>query len=77
MVIVRDLPKPRENRVVISTSDNDYALKAALAAKDIEKIGRTFSLRQIREIPQVRRLAATIDVDNVNFAVGIGGDHGG
>ncbi len=70
VVIVRDLPKPRENRVVISTSDNDYALKAALAAKDIEKIGRTFSLRQIREIPQVRWLAATIDVDNVNFASG-------
>lgn len=70
VVIVRDLPKPRENRVVISTSDNDYALKAALAAKDIEKIGRTFSLRQIREIPQVRWLAATIDVDNVNFESG-------
>lgn len=70
VVIVRDLPKPRPNRVVISTSDNDYALKAALAAKDIEKIGRTFSLRQIREIPQVRWLAATIDVDNVNFESG-------
>ncbi|MDZ4393596.1 OmpA family protein [Cypionkella sp.] len=70
VVIVRDLPKPRENRVVISAKDNDYALKAALAAKDIEKIGRTFSLRQIREIPQVRWLAATIDVDNVNFASG-------
>ena len=70
VVIVRDLPKPRPNRVVISTSDDDYALKAALAAKDIEKIGRTFSLRQIREIPQVRYLAATIDVDNVNFESG-------
>ncbi len=70
VVIVRDLPKPRPNRVVISTSDDDYALKAALAARDIEKIGRTFSLRQIREIPQVRWLAATIDVDNVNFESG-------
>ncbi|GLS87235.1 hypothetical protein GCM10010873_22090 [Cypionkella aquatica] len=70
VVIVRDLPKPRPNRVVISTKDNDYALKAALAAKDIAKIGRTFSLRQIREIPEVRYLAATVDVDNVNFASG-------
>jgi outer membrane protein OmpA-like peptidoglycan-associated protein len=69
-VYVQDLPKPRKTKVVISTQDEDASLKAALAAKDIEKIGRKFSLRQIREIPEVRALAATIDVDAINFDSG-------
>ena len=70
VVIIRDLPKPRTKKVVISTQDEDAALKAALAARDIAKLGRTFSLRQIREIAQVRALAATIDVDTITFDSG-------
>ena len=70
VVYVRDLPKPKIKRVVISTQDEDADLKAALAARDIAKLGRTFSLRQIREIAEVRALAATIDVDTITFDSG-------
>ena len=69
-VEIRDLPKPKIKKVVISTQDEDADLKAALAARDIAKLGRTFSLRQIREIAQVRALAATIDVDTITFDSG-------
>ncbi len=70
VVIIRDLPKPRKSRVVISTLDDDAELKLALAAQDVAKAGRKFSLRQIREIPEVRALAATIDVDAITFDSG-------
>ncbi|PJF10597.1 OmpA family protein [Pseudorhodobacter sp. MZDSW-24AT] len=64
---VSTLPRPRPDRVTISTNDSDAALKAAMAREEARALGRTFSLRQIREIPQVRALAATIDVDNITF----------
>jgi outer membrane protein OmpA-like peptidoglycan-associated protein len=69
VVIVRDLPKPKK-RIVISSKDDDTALKRELAALEAERVGRKFSLRQIREIPEVRALAATIDVEPVTFASG-------
>ena len=69
VVIVRELPKPRK-RIVISSKDNDAALKRELATLEADRAGRKFSLRQIREIPEVRALAATIDVDPVTFASG-------
>jgi outer membrane protein OmpA-like peptidoglycan-associated protein len=69
-VVVSQLPKPRRNQVVISTQDENADLKRALAAKEIQGLGRSFSLRQIREIPQVRHLAATIDVDLITFDSG-------
>ena len=68
-VVISDLPKPK-SRIVISSKDNDVALKRELASIEAERAGRTFSLRQIREIPQVRALAAVIDTDNVTFASG-------
>ena len=68
-VYVRDLPKPKK-RIVISSKDEDAALKRELAALEADRAGRKFSLRQIREIPQVRALAATIDVEPVKFASG-------
>ena len=64
------LPKPRPGRVTISTSDNDAALKAEMAALEAEDLGRKFSLRQIREIREVRSLAATIEVDSITFDTG-------
>ena len=70
VVIIKNLPKPPKKRVVISTQDEDADLKAALAAKDIAKLGRSFSLRQIREIAEVRALAALIDVDTITFNSG-------
>ncbi len=69
VVIVRDLPRP-ERRIVISSKDSDAALKRELAALEAERVGRKFSLRQIREIPEVRSLAAVLDVQNVTFASG-------
>lgn len=69
VVVVRDLPKPKK-KIVISSKDNDAALKRELAALEADKAGRKFSLRQIREIPQVRALAATIDVESITFASG-------
>ena len=69
VVVVRDLPKPRK-RIVISSKDNDAALKRELAALEADRAGRKFSLRQIRDIPEVRALAATIDVQPVTFASG-------
>ena len=56
--------------MTISTKDNDAALKAEMAALEADSIGRKFSLRQIREIPQVRALAATIEVDSITFESG-------
>ena len=69
-VVIRDLPKPRATRVVISTQDDDSEIKLALAEQDVARVGRKFSLRQIREIPEVRALAATIDVDAITFDSG-------
>ncbi len=69
VVVIRDLPIPKE-RIVISSKDNDAALKRELAGLEADKAGRKFSLRQIREIPEVRALAATIDVESVTFASG-------
>ena len=68
-VVVSELPRPK-SRIVISSKDSDVALKRELAALEAERAGRTFSLRQIREIPQVRALAAVIDTQNVTFASG-------
>ena len=70
VVYIRDLPKPRSKVVVISTQDEDADLQLALAASEIAKLGRTFSLRQVREITEVRALAATIDVDTITFDSG-------
>ncbi|GAB1478993.1 hypothetical protein MASR2M74_15510 [Paracoccaceae bacterium] len=69
-VVVSKLPRPRKDRVTISAKDENAALKAALAAKEAKKAGRSFTLRQIREIPEVRALAATIDVERITFDSG-------
>ena len=69
-IIVTQLPKPRPDRVVISTSDQNAALKAEMAALEVEGLGRKFSLRQVRDIPQVRALAATVEVDSITFDTG-------
>ena len=67
---VRTLPQPRGRVISLSTSEEDALLRARMAALDAEELGRTFSLRQIREIPQVRQLAATVDVNNITFDTG-------
>jgi outer membrane protein OmpA-like peptidoglycan-associated protein len=69
-IIISELPLPREDRVTISTADSDAALRAEMAALDAEGIGRKFSLRQIRDIREVRALAATVEVDTITFDTG-------
>lgn len=69
-VIVSELPPARGRVISISGSEQDALLKARMAALDAEELGRSFSLRQIREIPEVRQLAATIDVNNITFDSG-------
>ena len=69
VVVIHDLPKPKK-KIVISSKDDDAAIKRELARLEAEKAGRKFSLRQIREIPEVRALAATIDVEPITFASG-------
>ncbi|MBI1172116.1 OmpA family protein [bacterium] len=60
--------QPQNNR--ISVDDTNAGLTAALATANADDPGQKFSLRQIRTIPQVRYLAPTIDVPNVNFDTG-------
>jgi outer membrane protein OmpA-like peptidoglycan-associated protein len=69
VVVVEELPRPRR-QIVISSADSDTALKRELAAVEAERAGRKFSLRQVREIPEVRALAAVLDTENVTFASG-------
>lgn len=69
-VVVTQLPRPLPDRVSISAKDENALLKARLAAIEAGRSGRTFSLRQVREIPEVRALAATIDAGNVTFDSG-------
>ncbi|MFN3606486.1 MAG: OmpA family protein, partial [Cypionkella sp.] len=66
-VNVASLPAPR---ITTSTRSDDASLRAAIAAREIAKLNRSFSLRQIRDIPQVRALAAEVDVEKVTFASG-------
>ena len=67
---VATLPPPRGRVISLSTSEEDALLRARMAALDAEELGRSFSLRQIRDIPQVRQLAATVDVNSITFDSG-------
>ncbi len=70
VIDVTTLPKPRARVISMSTSEEDALLKARMAALDAQEIGRSFSLRQIRDIREVRNLAATVDVNNITFDTG-------
>ena len=69
-VDVTTLPRSEPTRNQISVDDSDAALRAQLAAANAADLGRRFSLRQIRNIPEVRYLAPTIDVNNITFETG-------
>ncbi|MFP5508960.1 MAG: OmpA family protein [Alphaproteobacteria bacterium] len=59
-------PAPRMN---FSATDRD-ALEAALREAERRDLGRTFSLRQVREIVEVRELAPQISLEDVTFRTG-------
>ena len=69
-VDVTTLPRFQPDRNVISLEEENAELRAQLAAQNAAEIGRKFSLRQIRNIPEVRWLAPTIDVNNITFETG-------
>ena len=59
-------PAPRVN---FGATDRD-ALAAALREAELRDLGRTFSLRQVREIVEVRELAPQISIEDVTFRTG-------
>lgn len=67
---VTTLPRVQPDENQISVEDENAALRAALAAAEMEEIHHRFSLRQIRNIPEVRWLAPTVDVSNITFESG-------
>ncbi len=67
---VTTLPKPLPEGRVIGADDQDAELRAALMAEETARIGRSFSLRQVREYPEVRAFAPTIDVAAISFDTG-------
>ncbi|MCD9150083.1 OmpA family protein [Pseudophaeobacter flagellatus] len=70
-VDVRQLQATRPIPRSLSVAENDLAaLRAALREEMAFDAGRTYSLRQIREIEQVRSLVPAIDLDTVTFATG-------
>ena len=70
-VEVTDLPEPQEltTRALSSEATADALRELLLASQNVET-RRSYSLRQIREISQVRALAPEIELANVTFATG-------
>jgi outer membrane protein OmpA-like peptidoglycan-associated protein len=66
-VIVRDLPPPIRDTIDYQTGPDRDALRLALLAADRADIGRSFSLRQVREIVEVRSLAPEINLAGITF----------
>ncbi len=70
-VIVNDLPQVQETQQAQRASVQDEAaLRQALQAELRSDQGRTFSLRQVREIREVRSLAPELELDAVRFPTG-------
>ena len=68
-VIVSELPQIRE-RSFSTDQRSEEDLRAALIAQQQADQNRSFSLRQVREIEQVRALAPPIELDAARFATG-------
>lgn len=68
-VVVSDLPRVNEQAALVSRQDEN-ALRAALQREMADGADRRFSLRQVREIGQVRALAPQLELDAVRFATG-------
>ena len=66
-VIVRDLPPPIRETIDYQAATDRETLRQALLAADRRDIGRSFSLRQVREIVEVRELAPQINLGGITF----------
>ena len=67
-VIVRDLPRPAHETFDYRAASDREDLRLALLAADRRDIGRSFSLRQVREYVEVRELAPEINIGGLTFA---------
>lgn len=67
-VIVQNLPRPGYDDFDYRAATDRESLRRALLAADRNDIGRRFSLRQIREIAEVRALAPEINIEAITFA---------
>ncbi|SEO14707.1 OmpA family protein [Salinihabitans flavidus] len=67
-VVVRDLPRPASDDFDYRAATDRESLRRALLAADRGDIDRSFSLRQVREIHEVRQLAPEINLRNITFA---------
>lgn len=68
-VRVSELPKVETRRIDVNMNDEE-ALRRALAEADASRVDRSFSLRQIRQIAEVRTLAPEIELDAITFDTG-------
>jgi outer membrane protein OmpA-like peptidoglycan-associated protein len=68
-IVVNELPQVQQNSFVASQQNED-ALRRALESQARGEQARTFSLRQVRDIQQVRALAPEVELDAVRFATG-------
>ena len=72
-VVVNELPQIQTqplNAFRANQSSTEEQLRAALAAENATRFDRNFSLRQVRDIPQVRSLAPELELDAVRFDTG-------
>ncbi|WP_386626875.1 OmpA family protein [Sulfitobacter geojensis] len=68
-VVVTELPPVKQSFAAVGTQD-EAALRAALEVEMNAGQDRRFSLRQVRDIKQVRALAPELELDAVRFETG-------
>lgn len=66
-VIVRNLPPPQRPVTTNQDETDQEALRLALLTAGRRDLGRSFSLRQVREIVEVRELALEINLGGITF----------
>ena len=67
-VVIRDLPSPTYDDMSFREATDRDSLRLALLAAERRDIGRSFSLRQVRDYAEVRALAPVINLEAVTFA---------
>jgi outer membrane protein OmpA-like peptidoglycan-associated protein len=65
-VVISTLPPPSRRQVMVIDSDAT-AIRAALDRETARNIDRSFSLRQVREVEQVRKLVPEIAAEPITF----------
>ena len=69
-IVVNELPQVRPQANTLASQQNEEALRAALQTQLRGDQAQRYSLRQVRDVRQVRALAPEIELDAVRFATG-------